>query len=43
MRFCFYCGKPMYTSMESVWIKGKNYNCHVKCSAQRLKELGKNE
>jgi len=31
MRYCYYCKKPMFTSNESVWIKGKNYDVHTKC------------
>jgi len=30
-RVCVYCGKPMYSSFESVWVNGKNYDIHKKC------------
>ena len=30
-RVCVYCGKSMYTSLESVWVNGKNFNIHKKC------------
>lgn len=31
MRFCYFCKGPMYTSNNSIWIKGKNYDAHKKC------------
>ena len=34
MRFCIKCGKPMFTSLESVWIKNKNYSIHKKCKEE---------
>jgi len=37
MRFCVLCNKAMYSSNESIWIKNKNYSCHIKC--KKLKEL----
>jgi hypothetical protein len=35
MRHCFYCKKPMYSSNESIWIMGQNYDIslyiHKRC------------
>ena len=31
MRYCIFCKKPIYTSIHSIWIKGKNYDAHQKC------------
>ena len=30
-RVCVYCKKPIYNSLESVWVCGKNYDIHKKC------------
>lgn len=32
MRYCIKCKNPMYTSIHSIWIKGKNYDCHKSCN-----------
>jgi len=34
MRYCIVCEKPMYTSIESIWINKKNYDCHKKCKKE---------
>ena len=42
MRHCFYCKKPMYSSNESIWIMGQNFDVHKRCKdkyAVKLKEL----
>lgn len=31
MRYCIVCKRPMYTSLESIWIEGTNYDIHVSC------------
>ena len=31
MRYCWICKKPMYSSNESIWIDGMNYDVHKKC------------
>ena len=41
MRYCIECKKPMYTSFESIWIKGKNYDIHKKCLKSILKREAK--
>jgi len=41
MRFCYYCKKPMYTSIESIWIKNKNHDIHVKCKQKIKSEMKK--
>lgn len=43
MKYCKYCGLPMYTSNYSVWIERKNYPAHMKCISKKLKELNKKE
>ena len=37
MRYCIKCKKPMYSSNESIWIKGKNYDIHKKCKGEKEK------
>ena len=31
MRTCIHCKEPMFSSLESIWIDGKNYDIHKKC------------
>jgi len=31
MRYCLYCEESMHSSNESIWLNGKNYDCHKKC------------
>jgi len=38
MRYCIKCKKPMYTSIESIWIENKNYDIHKKCKYKELKQ-----
>ena len=39
MKYCKLCGKPMYTSNYSLWIRGKNYPAHKKCIQKDLKDM----
>jgi len=39
MKYCKLCGKPMYTSNYSLWIRGKNYPAHKKCIKNDLKNM----
>ena len=39
MKYCKLCGKPMYTSNYSLWIRGKNYPAHKKCIQDDLKNM----
>jgi hypothetical protein len=41
MRYCIRCKKPMYTSNESIWIKGKNYAIHKRCKTKEEIRCGK--
>ena len=33
-RVCVYCKRPMFNSLESVWVCGKNYDIHKKCKTK---------
>jgi len=39
MRYCIVCEKPMHTSIESIWINKKNYDCHKKCKKEINNEI----
>ena len=34
MRYCVWCKKPMYTSIESIWVKGENLDIHAPCKKE---------
>ncbi len=37
MRKCIHCKEPMFNSLESIWINGKNYDIHKKCKEEFAK------
>jgi len=39
MRYCMICKEKMYTSIESIWVDGINYDIHKNCKKKYLKEL----